>query len=52
MTYQVVNEKAALCVTGVHDRIRHVRGGNPSDQTPLKEWTYNGHIAVQRPLGQ
>jgi len=52
MTYQMINGQATLCVTSMHDRIRQVRGGGLADQTPLKEWTYNGHVAVQKLLGQ
>lgn len=48
MKCSVVNGKETLSVTCVHDRIRQVRGHGQSDATLFKEWTYNGHIAVQK----
>ncbi len=56
MRYMIINRQAMLSelsVTCMHDRIRRVRGGGgPPDQVVLKEWTYNGHVAVQKQLGQ
>jgi hypothetical protein len=48
MHYRVVNGRETLSVTCVHDRIRQIRGHGQSDTALLKEWTYNGHIAVQK----
>ena len=48
MKYSVVNGRETLSVTCAHDRIRRVRGHDQSDEAFLKEWTYNGHVAVQK----
>jgi hypothetical protein len=48
MKYRVVNGRETLSVTCVHDRIRRVRGEGQSAEAFLKEWTYNGHVAVQK----
>jgi hypothetical protein len=50
MHYRVVNGRETLSVTCMHDRIRQVRGSGQSGEIPLKEWTYNGHVAVQKQL--
>jgi hypothetical protein len=51
MKYSVVNGRPTLSVTCLHERIRQVRGGGQPAENLLKEWTYNGHVAVQQQLG-
>lgn len=50
MKYSVVNGRETLSVTCMHDRIRQVRGSGQPGEAFLKEWTYNGHVAVQKQL--
>jgi hypothetical protein len=50
MKYSVVNGRETLSVTCTHDRIRQVRGSGQPAESLLKEWTYNGHVAVQKQL--
>ena len=52
MRHTMVDRREILCVTCMSDRIRQVRGDSHPGQSKLKEWTYNGHIAVLRRLEQ
>ncbi len=48
MRYVVIEGRTTLDVTFSQDRSRLFRG---SASTPFfKEWTYNGHVAIQQPL--
>jgi hypothetical protein len=49
MQYVMIDGKNTLCATFSQDRSCLVRG---NESEPLfKEWIYNGHVAVQQPLG-
>jgi hypothetical protein len=49
MQYRMIEGKETLCVTFAQDRSCLVRGN--ASEPLFKEWIYNGHVAVQQPLG-
>jgi len=49
MQYVTIEGKNTLCVTFAQDRSCLVRGN--ASEPFFKDWIYNGHVAVQQPLG-